>query len=242
MTDKIYREFREQTKELQRLRSIYRKRAKRAEDAKLSEFTYLSQIDNINLGYEVEDDEEQTIKGDNFSARKFKASDQYHKEQLLNQAQAKVNYLKSVLDNPMSSLRGMKDLIKKDLKLDRMAKLDMNSAAVRAKLDSFRKSPEGSFKHAKLIQLMEAINARTDLKDDEKTILKTLIRTRLSKRERVDYDDSILEWDVDIEEVLEDPKKYIDKLSEGIPDDILEELKVQASKLETTDNPSHLPW
>lgn len=240
MADKLYGEFRKKTKELQRLRSIYRKRAKRAEDAKLIEFTYLSQLDNINLGYKL--DRDGKIEEDNFSSRKFKASDQYHKEQLLNQAQAKVNYLKSVLDNPMSSLRGMKDLIKKDLKLDRMAKLDMSSAAVRAKLDSFRKSPEGAFKHAKVAQIMEAIDARTDLKDDEKTILKNLIRTRLSKREKVKYDSSFLKWDVDIEEVLEDPKKFIEKLSQGIPEDILEELKAQASKLETTDNPSHLPW
>ena len=240
MADKLYSEFRAKTKELQKLRSIYRKRAKRAEDAGLFEFTYLSQLDNINLGYKV--DEKGKIEEDNFSSRKFKASDQYHQKQLLIQAQDKVNYLKSVLDNPMSSLRGMKDLIKKDLKLDRMVKLDMNSSAVRAKLKTFRSNLEGSFKHGKLIQLMEAINARKDLTDDEKYTLKTLIRTRLSKREKVDYDSSILKWDVDIEEVLEDPKKYIDKLSEGIPDDILEELKVQASKLETTDNPSHLPW
>ena len=237
MADRLYDEFRKNTKELQRLRSIYRKRAKRAEDAKLIEFTYLSQIDDINLGYKL--DKDGKIKEDNFSSRTFKASDQYHKEQLLSQAQEKVNYLKQILDNPMSSLKGMKDFIKKDLKLDR---LDMNSAAVRAKLKTFRGNLEGAFKHAKLIQLMEAINARTDLKDDEKTTLKNLIRIRLSKREKVEYNDSILEWDVDIEEVLEDPKKYIDKLSEGIPDDILEELKAQASKLETTDNPSHLPW
>lgn len=240
MADKLYAEFRKNTKELQRLRSIYRKRAERAKDAGLLKNTYLSQIDNINLGYKV--DKEGEIEEDNFSSRKFKASDQYHKEQLLDQAQAKVKYLKSVLDNPMSSLRSMKDLIKKELKLDRMAKLDMNSAAVRAKLDSFIKSPEGAFKHAKLAQMMEAIDAHEKLTDDEKATLKTLIRTRLSRREKVDYDTSLLQWDVDIEEALEDPKKYIDKLSEGIPDDILEELKAQASKLRTTDNPSRLPW
>ena len=240
MADKLYGEYRKKTKELQRLRSIYKKRAERAKDAGLLEFTYLSQLDNINLGYKV--DKYGKIEEDNFSSRKFKASDQYHKEQLLIQAQDKVKYLKGVLDNPMSSLRGMKDLIKRDLKLDRMAKLDMNSAAVRAKLSSFRQSPEGAFKHAKVAQLMEAIDARKDLTNDEKTTLKNLIRIKLSKREKVKYDSSFLEWDVDIEEVLEDPKKFINKLSQGIPDDILEELKAQAGKLETTDNPSHLPW
>lgn len=240
MADKLYGEFRKKRKELQRLRSIYKKRADRATEAKLFEFTYLSQLDDINLGYRV--DKNGKIEEDNFSLAKFKASDQYHQKQLLIQAENKLKYLKSVLDNPMSSLRGMKDLIKKDLKLDRLAKLDMNSAAVRAKLSSFRNSPEGAYKHAKVVQIMEAIDARKDLKNDEKTTLKNLIRIRLSKREKVEYDGSYLEWDVDIEELLEDPKEFMKKLSQGIPNNILEELKAQASKLETTDKPSHLPW
>lgn len=238
MADKLYGEFRENTKKLQRLRSIYRKRASRAKAAGLFENTYLSQIDNINLGYKVEEDGV-TIKEDNFSAKKFKASDAYHKQQLLIQAQQKVKYLTNVLANPMSSLSGIKDIIKRDLKT---AKLDMNSATVRAKLNSFRQSPEGHFKHAQLTQLMDAIDARKDLTDDEKATLKTLIRIRLSRREKVKYDSSFIEWDMDIEELLKDPKKFINKLSEGIPDDILKGLIAEAGTLETTDNPSHLPW
>jgi len=238
MADKLYSEFRKNTKELQRLRSIYKKRAKRAKSAGLFESTYLSQIDNINLGYKVEDDGV-TIKEDNFSAKKFKASDAYHKQQLLIQARQKVKYLTNVLANPMSSLSGIKDIIKRDLKTN---KLDMNSATVRAKLSSFRQSPENHFKHAQLTQLMDAIEARTDLTDSEKATLKTLIRTRLSRREKVKYDSSFIEWDMDIEELLKDPKGFIDTLSKGIPDDILEELVAEAGKLETTNNPSHLPW
>ena len=238
MADKLYEEFRKNTKKLQRLRSIYKGRANRAKAAGLFESTYLSQIDNINLGYKVENDGV-TIKEDNFSAKKFKASDQYHKQQLLIQAQDKVKYLTNVLGNSMSSLKSMKDLIKKELKID---KLDMNSAAVRAKLSGFRESPEGAFKHANMIQLMETIDAHKKLTDDEKSTLKTLIRTRLSRREKVDYDSSFLEWDVDIEEILKDPKGFIDTLSAGIPDDILEELVAEAGKLETTNNPSRLPW
>lgn len=237
MADKLYNDFYWKRKELQRLRSIYKKRAERAKAAGLFESTYLSQIDNITLGYEIKNDG--SIEKDNFSLETFNASDQYHQKQLLIQAERKVNYLKKVLDNPMSSLRGMKDILKKDLKTN---KLDMNSAQVRAKLSSFRERPEGAFKHAKVVQLMEAIDARKDLTNDEKATLKTLIRTRLSRREKVDYDSSFIEWDVDIEEILQDPKKFINKLSEGIPDDILKELVAEASKLETTDNPSHLPF
>jgi len=235
MADKLYGEFYWKRKELQRLRKIYRSRAGRAKAAGLFESTYLSQIYPGTLGYRETNNGQEDL----LSLERFNASDQYHKEQLLIQAQRKVNYLKQVLDNPMSSLRGMKDIIKKDLKTN---KLDMNSAAVRAKLSSFRERPEGAFKHAKVTQLMDVIDARTDLTDSEKTMLKTLIRTKLSRRERVDYDSSILEWDVDIEELLKNPRGLIDTLSEGIPDDVLEELVAEAGKLETTDNPSRLPF
>ena len=235
MADKLYGEFYWKRKELQRLRNIYRSRAGRAKAAGLFESTYLSQIYPGTLGYRETNNGQEDL----LSLERFNASDQYHKEQLLIQAQRKVNYLKQVLGNPMSSLRGMKDIIKKDLKTN---KLDMNSAAVRAKLSSFRERPEGAFKHAKVIQLMDVIDARTDLTDSEKTMLKTLIRTRLSRRERVDYDSSFIEWDVDIEELLENPKGFIDTLSEGIPDDVLEELVAEAGKLETTNNPSRLPF
>ena len=235
MADKLYGEFYWKRKELQRLRNIYRGRASRAKAAGLFESTYLSQIYPGTLGYRETDNGQEDL----LSLQRFNASDQYHKEQLLIQAERKVNYLKQVLDNPMSSLKGMKDIIKKDLKTN---KLDMNSAPVRAKLSSFRERPEGAFKHAKVTQLMETIDARTDLTDDEKSTLKALIRTKLSRRERVDYDSSILEWDVNIEELLKNPRGFIDTLSEGIPDDILEELVAEAGKLETTDNPSRLPF
>ena len=235
MADKLYDDFYWKRKELQRLRNIYRSRASRAKAAGLFESTYLSQIYPGTLGYRETNNGQEDL----LSLERFNASDQYHKEQLLIQAQRKVNYLKQVLGNPMSSLRGMKDVIKRDLKTN---KLDMNSAAVRAKLSSFRERPEGAFKHAKVTQLMDAIDARTDLTDSEKATLKTLIRTRLSRREGVDYDSSFIEWDVDIEELLENPKGFIDTLSEDIPDDILEELVAEAGKLETTNNPSRLPF
>lgn len=235
MADKLYGEFYWKRKELQRLRNIYRGRASRAKASGLFESTYLSQIYPGTLGYRETNNGQEDL----LSLERFNASDQYHKEQLLIQAQRKVNYLKQVLDNPMSSLRGMKNIIKKDLKTN---KLDMNSAAVRAKLSSFRERPEGAFKHAKVIQLMDVIDARTDLTDSEKTMLKTLIRTRLSRREKVDYDSSFIEWDVDIEELLKNPRGFIDTLSEGIPDDVLEELVAEAGNLETTDNPSRLPF
>lgn len=244
MKDKLYTEFREQTKELQRLRSIYRKRAKRAKAAGLFKSTYLSQINNITLGYKVNTKDKVTIEKDNFSAKEFKAMSEYDKKQMIIQAEKKVKYLKNALANPMSSLKGVKDFLKKELKTE---KLDMNSAQVRAKLDNFQKNPEGAFKHANTTRLMDAIDARADLTDDEKTAMKNLIRTRLTKGEKVTYDSWFIQWEVDIGELLEDPKKFIDqlakdieedKLRELIPEQVVQRLLDEASRLETTDDPA----
>lgn len=246
MKDKLYIEFREQTRELQRLRSIYRKRAKRAEAAGLFESTYLSQIDDISLGYKVSKDGK-TIEGDNFSAKGFKAMSEYDKRQMIIQAEKKVDYLTKTLANPMSSLSGLKDFLKKELKTE---KLDMSSAQVRAKLDSFQKNLEGYYKHANVARLMDAIDARTDLTDDEKTAMKNLIRTRLTKGEKVDYDSWFIEWDVDIGDLLSDAQKFISDLAKGLkeaklreilPEEVVQRLLDEASKLETTDDPSYLP-
>lgn len=246
MRDTLYDAFREQTREIQRLRSIYRKRAKRAKEARLFESTYLSQIDDISLGYKVSKDGK-TIEGDNFSAKGFKAMSEYDKRQMIIQAEKKVDYLTKTLANPMSSLKGMKDFLKKELKTE---KLDMSSAQVRAKLDSFQKNLEGYYKHASVTRLMDAIDARTDLTDDEKTAMKNLIRTRLTKGEKVDYDSWFIEWDVDIEDILSDAQKFISDLAKGLkeaklreilPEEVVQRLLDEASKLETTDDPSYLP-
>lgn len=246
MRDNLYAKFRKQTREIQRLRSIYKKRAERAKKAGLFESTYLPQIDNINLGYKVENDGK-TIEKDNFSARAFKAMSDYDKQHMIIEAEKKVDYLTKTLANPMSSLKGIKDFLKKELKTE---KLDMSSAQVRAKLDSFQKNPEGAFKHANVTRLMDSIDARTDLSDNEKNAMKNLIRTRLTRGEKVDYDSWFIQWEVDVEELLGDPKKFIDKLAkdmkeaelrEIIPEEVVQRLLEEASKLETTDDPSRLP-
>lgn len=246
MADKLYDDFRAQTKEIQRLRAIYQKRAKRAKAAGLFESTYLSQIDNINLGYKVEDDGK-TIKGDLFSAKNFKTSSDYDKKQLLIQAEKKVNYLTKTLANPMSSLKGVKDFLKKELKTE---KLDMSSKMVSTKLTQIRQNLEGYYKHANVTRLMDAIDARTDLTDTEKDAMKNLIRTRLTRGEKVDYDSWFIEWEVDIEEILSDAQNFISRLAKGmkeaelreiIPEEVVQRLLDEASELETTDDPSYLP-
>lgn len=247
MKDKLYTEFREQTKELQRLRSIYRKRAKRAKAAGLFKSTYLSQINNITLGYKVNTKDKVTIEKDNFSAKEFKAMSEYDKKQMIIQAEKKVDYLTKTLSNPMSSLKGVKDFLKKELKKN---KLDMSSKLVRAKLDGFKQNPEKAFKHANMTRLMDAIDARTDLTDDEKSEMKNLLRARLDKEDKVDYDSWFLAWDVDISSILSDVQKFIsdlakgmkeDKLREIIPEEEVQRLLEEASKLETTNDPSYLP-
>lgn len=246
MKDNLYIEYRRQTKELQRLRSIYRKRAKRAKAAGLFESTYLSQIDDISLGYKVQKDGK-TIEGDNFSAKAFKAMSDYDKRQMIIQAEKKVNYLTKTLANPMSSLKGVKDFLKKELKTER---LDMNSALLRAKLTDIRQNLEGYYKHANTTRLMDAIDARADLTDDEKNKMEKLIRARLDQEDKVNYDSWFIAWDVDIEEILSNAQKFIsdlakgmkeDKLREIIPESEVQRLLEEASKLETTDDPTYLP-
>lgn len=246
MADKLYDDFRAQTKEIQRLRAIYQKRAKRAKEAGLFESTYLSKIDNISLGYKVKKDGK-TIDEDNFSARAFKAMSEYDKQQMIIQAEKKVDYLTKTLANPMSSLKGVRDFLKKELK---MKKLDMSSKTVSTKLTQIRQNLEGYYKHANVTRLMDAIDARTDLTDTEKDAMENLIRTRLTRGEKVDYDSWFIEWDVDIEDILSDAQSFISRLAKGmkeaelreiIPEEVVQRLLDEASELETTDDPSYLP-
>lgn len=238
MATKLYDEFYWKRKELMRLRNIYKKRATRAKQAGLYDATYLSQITQGTLGYKTPT--KNTKPGEDmdlFSIDSFLRRDENYQEQQIRILERKIGQLKDILDNPMSSLRGMKDYLKAQLKTN---KLNMQSQEVIDKLSEFRKNPEGYFKKNKVQAIMDAIDAHPDLTDDEKNKLKTLIRKRLDRREKVDYDDWILEWDIDIDEILKDPKAVIDRLSEGIPDDVLESLLNEAKTVPTTNNPREL--
>lgn len=236
MANKLYDEYYWKRKELQRLRSIYKKRAERAKDAGLFRVTYLSQISNGGLGYKTTKD---GGKEELYTIERFEEADLNVQKQLVQSITRRVGKLQEQLNNPMTSIRGVKDMIKKDLNV---SKVDMTSKRVRTKLNNYQQNPEGSYKHARLEQIMDTIDARTDLTVEEKDLLKKLIRAKLSRKEKIEYDDWILEWDVDVDEILGNARDVIDRLSEGIPEDVLARLVEEASYLETTDTPEELPW
>lgn len=236
MATKLYDEYYWKRKELQRLRGIYNNRARRAKAQGLYNATYLSQISDGGLGYKTTED---GGRKELYTIERFEEGDLNVQKQLVQSITRRVAKLKEQLNNPMTSVRGVKNMIKKDLNV---SKVDMNSKAVRTKLSNYQQNPEGSYKHARVEQIMDTIDARTDLTVEEKNLLKKLIRAKLSKKEKIDYDAWILEWDVDIDEILNNARDVIDRLSENVPEDIIARLVEEASYLETTDTPEKLPW
>lgn len=233
---KLYDEYYWKRKELQRLRGIYNNRAKRAKEQGLYNATYLPQISNGGLGYKTTED---GGREEMYTIERFEEGDLNVQKQLVQSITRRVAKLQEQLNNPMTSVRGVKNMIKKDLKV---SKVDMNSKIVRNKLNNYQQNPEGSYKHARVEQIMDVIDARSDLTVEEKSLLKKLIRAKLSKKEKIEYDAWILEWDVNIDEILNNAKDVIDRLSEDIPEDVIARLVEEASYLETTDTPDELPW
>lgn len=236
MATKLYDEYYWKRKELQRLRGIYNNRVRRAKAQGLYNASYLSQISHGGLGYKTT---ENGGKKELYTIERFEEGDLNVQKQLVQSITRRVAKLQEQLNNPMTSVRGIKNMIKKDLKV---SKVDMNSKRVQNKLGNYQQNPEGSYKHARTEQIMDTISARTDLTVEEKNLLENLIRAKLSRKEKIDYDDWILEWDVDIDEILNNARDVIDRLSEGIPEDVIARLVEEASYLETTDTPEELPW
>ena len=236
MADKLYDEYYWKRKELQRLRGIYSNRVRRAKAQGLYNATYLSQISNGGLGYKTTKD---GGKEELYTIERFEEGDLNVQKQLVQSITRRVAKLQEQLNNPMTSIRGIKDMIKKDLNV---SKVDMTDKRVHIKLSNYAQNPEGSYKHARLEHIMDTIDARTDLTVEDKDLLKRLIRTKLSRKEKIEYDGWILEWDVDIDEILNNARDVIDRLSKGIPEDVLARLVEEASYLETTNTPEKLPW
>lgn len=232
----LYDEYYWKRKELQRLRGIYNKRVKRAKTQGLYDATYLSYISNGGLGYKTTKDGR---KEELYTIERFEEGNLNVQKQLVQSITRRVAKLKEQLTNPMTSIRGIKNMIKKDLNV---SKVDMTSKRVQDKLKNYQQNPEGSYKHARLEHIMDTIDARTDLTVEDKDLLKKLIREKLSRKEKIEYDDWILEWDVDIDELLNNAKDLIKRLSTGIPKDVIERLVEEASYIKTTDTPEKLPW
>lgn len=219
-----YKEFYEKRKELQRLRNIYNQRVKRAVAQGLYDATYLSKINNLALGIEGDGT-------DSFPLNKFLEANAERRELMLRKITIRTEALEAKLANRMSSVRGVKEIIKRDVLGHYPTTNDLSSKIVSAKLSNLGSNLEGNFKHEKVADIMDKIDSLANLTEEEKETLKNYIRRRLNAKERADYDDAILEWDFDIDDILENPEYFAQQLNQEIPEEELTALKEAASKL-----------
>ena len=231
---KLYDEFYWKRKELQRLRGIYNKRVKRAKAQGLYNATYLPSIKPAHLG--LGDKGEDLFNFDDFN----KAST-YEQKEYVKKITKRINALESKLKNKTSSVRGLKEIIKRDLGLKNYPTTqDMSSKAISNILKKHQSNPEGSFKQAQVAEIMDTIDAYPNLTEEEKETLKKYIHRRLNRKERVDYDDQILEWDFNVEDILNDPEYFLQQLNQDIPQEELLKLQQAAAKL--ADHNNTLPF
>ena len=219
-----YKEFYEKRKELQRLRNVYNQRVKRAKAQGLYNATYLSKINNLAVGLNGDGT-------DSFPLNDFLEASEERKEQMLRKLTKRTNALEAKLANRMSSVRGVKEVIKRDILGHYPTANDLSSKIVSAKLGNLEGNLEGAFKHEQVSDIMDRIDSLANITEEEKETLKKYIRRRLNANERVDYDDALLEWDFDIDDILENPEYFAQQLNQEIPEEELIALKEAASKL-----------
>ena len=219
-----YKDFYEKRKELQRLRNIYNQRVKRAKAQGLYNATYLSKINNLAVGLEGDGT-------DSFPLDKFLEASAERREQMLRKITRRTEALESKLANRMSSVRGIKEIIKRDVLGHYPTTNELSNNRVSTKLQSLEGNLEGNFKHEQVKDIMDRIDSLTNLTYEEKETLKKYIRRRLDAKERVDYDDAILEWDFDVDDILENPEYFLQQLNQEVPEEELRALKEAASKL-----------
>lgn len=219
-----YKEFYEKRKELQRLRNIYNQRVKRAKAQGLYNATYLSKINNLAVGLEGDGT-------DSFPLDKFLEASAERREQMLRKITKRTEALEAKLANRMSSVRGVKEVIKRDILGHYPTANELSDKRVSTKLQNLGSNLEGAFKHEQVADIMNKIDSLTNLTNEEKETLKKYIRRRLNSQERVDYDDALLEWDFDVDDILENPEYFLQQLNQEIPEEELTALKEAASKL-----------
>lgn len=219
-----YKEFYEKRKELQRLRNIYNQRVKRAKAQGLYNATYLSKINNLAVGLNGDGT-------DSFPLNDFLEASAERREQMLRKITKRTEALEAKLANRMSSVRGVKEVIKRDILGRYPTANDLSDKRVSVKLQGLGSNLEGAFKHEQVADIMDKIDSLTNLTYEEKETLKKYIRRRLNSQERVDYDDALLEWDFDVDDILENPEYFLQQLNQEIPEEELTALKEAASKL-----------
>ena len=113
-----------------------------------------------------------------------------------------VTALQKTMEKPLSSLSGVKKYLTANKGIDFSTPL---TSAEKAIINEFKTNFTNTQKHLDVKELMDAIDARTDLSDDEKTDLKNFIRQKL-EGEILDYDAAIP--GMSIEELIEKYPEY----------------------------------
>lgn len=179
-------EFAMLRKERVRLLSVAEKRIKRSTEAG---------FDNILIGMD---------RTKPMTNKELKALPKQKQREELDNLREKVTDLQKALEKPLSSLSGTKEYLTAAKGIDFSTPL---TSAEKTIISTFKTNNNFADlqKHIDVQELMDAIDARTDLSDDEKTDLKTFIRQKL-EGEMLDYDAAIP--GMSIEELLEKYPEY----------------------------------
>lgn len=204
-------EFRLLRAEVTRMQSAAKKRIARSHAAGF--VNLLENIDQVRQSYT--------------KVRDFQKLDKKKQREEVEELREVVKNLQTVLDRPFSSLEGMRDYLEKFKKVNTRNPNNAEKTIIQAFYDRFRwsdndesnlganRSIEQYDAHAKVQELMDAIDADTNLTDDEKADLKRFLRQKLIG-DKPDYDSQIP--GMSIEEIIEkypEYQKYVRKLEQA---------------------------
>lgn len=179
-------EFAMLRKEMMRLRSIAEKRIKRSSEAG---------FDNILIG---------TNRTKPMTNKELQSLPKQKQREELTKLRENVTALQNAMEKQLSTLSGIKKYLTATKGIDFSTPL---TSAEKTIINTFKTNTNFADlqKHISVQELMDAIDARTDLSDDEKTDLENFIRQKL-EGEALDYDAAIP--GMSIEELLEKYPEY----------------------------------
>lgn len=177
-------EFAMLRKEMVRLSSIAEKRIKRS-----SEAGYDNILKDTDLTKPM-------------TSKEFRALPKQKQREELTTLRKNVTTLQKTMEKQLSSLSGVKEYLTAKRGIDFSTPL---TSAEKTIINDFKTNFTNLQKHFDVKELMDAIDARTDLSDDEKTDLKNFIRQKL-EGEILDYDAAIP--GMSIEELIEKYPEY----------------------------------
>ena len=195
-------EFKALRAEVTRMQSAAKKRIARSHAAGF--VNLLENIDQVKQSYT--------------KVKDFQKLDKKKQREEVTALREVVKDLQTALDRPFSSLEGMRDYLEKFKKVNTRNPNNAEKTIIQAIYDKFRWSAEDDESnlganrsieqydaHAKVQELMDAIDADKNLTDDEKEDLKRFLRQKLNG-DKPDYDSQIP--GMLIEEIIERYPEY----------------------------------